>query len=624
VITGQAAISAAGGTVVQLLAAMDAGVTRLAPPTVVADSRTVAVPVGEFAVAPAVPGLPRLVAATLSAVRQALADAALDEIGDTDTDVVVGTGSGCRSPDDWRMGGVAPPVDLIDLADRRCGAIAEAVGAEFGLNGRVVTINTACSSGLNAVAHGWGLIRTGRARRVICIGADEFSAGLCFGFQSMGIMAAQPCQPFSRSVGTSLGDGVGVVVLETPEVAASRSARWRAEVVGVGQSADALHPSKPDASGGGPCAAIDQALDCAGARARDVVVVVSHGTGTAANDTMEHALHERRFGTAVPLLAAKGIIGHTHGASGLVELPLAVAALDSTPAPDDGPRLPALAIKNAWAMGGLNSSVVLRGRTVDGAIEPDGAQGRFPVVELVSRRDSEDLLEIERPDAVRRMEWARTDLLTKLTLVAVDHLLARVPGSIPRTRIGLAFATQRGPLLSWELATEALRTGKALNPALVPRLAHHAAASTAARVFDLRGAVVAYTSGATSGLHAFEHALTTLETGRADAMLVVVADEYTGPDQDTSALREHAGVDVCDPRFSQLHEKVGAPDARPGASAALLAVSRACEPATAVPEWCAPGRIEAAAVPHDLGQQAPQVLIGLLDALSGSPFDRRS
>ena len=622
VISGQAALSAAGDSVADLLTAVEVGKTLLAPPAVIADPRRVAVPVGELAVQLSEGTAHRLVAATLAAVRQAIVDAAIDGHDVGDADVVVGTGSGCRSPDDWHMGGRTAAPGVVDLADHRCGAIGAAVHAAFGLRGTHVTINTACSSGLNAVAHGWGMVRTGRAQRVICIGADELWAGLCFGFQAMGILAEQPCEPFVRSVGTSLGEGVGVVVLEAADVVAARGGDWHAEVVGVGQSADAFHPSKPDPSGRGPSAAIDQALACAGADDGDVAVVISHGTGTTANDTMERELHDRRFGAGVPLVAAKGIVGHTHGASGLVELPLAIAALDTPSKPDDGRRSSGLTMKNAWAMGGLNTSVLLRAPTTDGVIA-DGTleNGPEPVevpVSLLSLWVPDDLSEVERPLAVHRVEWARSDLLTKLALVAVGRLLGEGLGAIDGYRIGLAFATQRGPILSWEVATHALRSGKPLNPALVPRLAYHAAASTAARLYGLCGPCVAYTSHAHSGIHALEHALATLETGRADMMLVVAADEYSGPDHDGSALRDHVGLDVTEPRFAELHATIDAPDARPGASAACLAVPEPGSRGTDAGDWHRHMEHVGAVGVLPRRDQAPHVLAKVLRALPSS------
>ena len=503
-------MSAAGIGTRALLAAVEGKRCLLGPPRMIASPSVVDRPVGE--VLDVVAGeRPRVVELALAAAREALEQAGL--LDDTGCDLVLGTGSGARSPMDFTLGGVAAPASCVPEGEDRFAVVTGVLAAELGLRGRTITINTACSSGANAVVHGWELVRTGRADRVLCVGVEELWAGLFFSFSQMGALSPEACAPFLRSDGTSLAEGAGAVVLEASDAARARGAQPLGSLLGAAQSADAFHISRPDPSGAGPRRAVEHALRAAGVGPAEVDLVVAHGTGTEANDTMEAALYESLVGQA-RVVATKGIHGHTHGASGILEL---IVAVDEVVCGRSH-----LALKTSFAMGGLNTALVVGDADRPGAAtQPRGVSGGSTFV----ARGTDWLDGIEFEDAGHRRVWRRIDVLGRLTMAAAD---AALRSAEPSDHVGISYATSRGPALAWAAAAESFRSGAMLPAAVIPCLSYNAAPSWACQSFGLRGPTVAYTSGSIGALHAFEHAVMTLELGLADAMLVIAADEDPG------------------------------------------------------------------------------------------------
>ena len=181
----------------------------------------------------------------------------------------------------------------------------------------------------------------------------------------------------------ALGEGAGIAVLETWDLAAARGAHIYAELAGAGMSSDAHDPVRPQIDG--EVRAIEAALLDSGLNREDIEYVNAHGTGTSANDQVEtQALHQV-FGSAAPALwvsSTKSMHGHALGASGGLELVASALALDrgvvpptanylgqDAPScdldyvPNDARRAhPRAAISNAFAFGGLNAVLALKRR----------------------------------------------------------------------------------------------------------------------------------------------------------------------------------------------------------------------------------------------------------------------
>lgn len=581
VVTGRGALCAAGEGVEALLDLIRSGRSALAPARHGPTAAALGAPIGEVDLKLGDTRLPRIVTMAATVASEALSEAALVPRRDRPIDLIVGNASGSRGEADYRLVGAAPQAATMhDAADRFAGCTA-LLAEKLGIDGRIVTLNTACSSGLSAVAHGWELIATGRSTCVLCVGVEEFTAGMFLGFKAIGAVASEACSPFRLSTGTSFSEGAAAVVLERGDIARGRGATVFGTILGTGQSADAFDLARPDPHGAGALLAIRRALGAADATDDDVSLVGAHGTGTRANDAMESELYADTF-ARVPVLATKGLHGHAVSASALLELIVTMACLYGLRVIDAcwHPRHPqytsnsgGIALKSAFDVGGLNTSLVVSRDPPEAT--PTGVTMPRVVAVRGAWVDSRSLLDSSTdgaPATVSRRDWRRMDLLTKLTYTATARVMeADWLGTSILDNVGLAYATAEGPILSWIIASDALRTGKALNPRIIPRLSHTSAPAWTSQILALRGPVVTYFGGPAGSLAALDHATMVLELEIADAMIVVAADEYTGLESHDRALFEYSEIDSHSPVFAEGHAVIASPRARPVAAAVLLA-----------------------------------------------------
>src|SRR5262249_28721009 len=131
-------------------------------------------------------------------------------------------------------------------------AIAEALGAAFGIRGPLLSIDTACAAGANAIGYGADIIRRGRADVVLAGGSDALSDVLIAGFNSLESLSPKPAAPYSRDrEGLSLGEGSGMLVLAREDLVRHLGLPVLAEVVSYALSADGYHPTAPHPEGKG-------------------------------------------------------------------------------------------------------------------------------------------------------------------------------------------------------------------------------------------------------------------------------------------------------------------------------------------------------------------------------------
>lgn len=386
-ITGLGCICAAGGSVAECLAALYAGNRAPAPPTRFTSSHPTRYPVFELAGFQEPPELLRTSALGLHAAREALADAGLDAgaLQGLRVGVCVGTTVGsamnneefCREYRAGREPSLQPMQRI--LRSNPAAVIAQA----FGLTGPCQTIVNACASGTDAVGIAASWIRGGVCDAVIAGGADELGRITYNGFISLMITDDSPCKPFDRDrKGLNLGEGAGMLVLESEALRARRGGRARSFLLGYGSACDAHHLTAPRPDGAGLRAAIAEALACCGTPAAAVCFVNAHGTGTPDNDRVESQVLAELF-PGVPYHSTKGFTGHTLGAAGAIEAVFTVACLErgripgsagfATPDPELGGTPAAgcsavagrVALSESLAFGG-NNSVILVGER-DGA-----------------------------------------------------------------------------------------------------------------------------------------------------------------------------------------------------------------------------------------------------------------
>ena len=282
------------------------------------------------------------------AARAAVADAGGLDVAPERLAVVCATGIGglWTTLDAWevlRTRGarrVLPLTVPMLMPNSSAAAVSMALGARAGAHSPV----SACASGAEALAMGWSLIRSGRADVVVAGGTEACVHPLTLAtFGAMRALSTRNDDPQAASRpydtardGFVMGDGAGLLVLESAQRAAARGARVYAELAGVGLSADAYDIAAPEPDGAGASRAMREALATGGLGPADVVHVNAHATSTPVGDVAEvralrAALGEHADHAAVS--ATKSMTGHLLGAAGAVESIFTVLALHSRTAP---------------------------------------------------------------------------------------------------------------------------------------------------------------------------------------------------------------------------------------------------------------------------------------------------
>jgi 3-oxoacyl-[acyl-carrier-protein] synthase-1/3-oxoacyl-[acyl-carrier-protein] synthase II len=210
-----------------------------------------------------------------------------------------------------------------------CASVVDLLADEFGLLGPSMAVTTACSSSALAIATAAEMIMAGEADVMLAGGADSLSRMTWGGFHSLLLVDSAGCRPFdAKRAGTSLGEGAGILILESEEFARRRGAKILARLTGWGASCDAHHTTAPHPEGEGAVAAMQAALKRAGLKSSDINYINAHGTGTRDNDLVEAKALKEVFGERVPPFSStKQFFGHALAASGAMEAVVSVEAL---------------------------------------------------------------------------------------------------------------------------------------------------------------------------------------------------------------------------------------------------------------------------------------------------------
>jgi 3-oxoacyl-[acyl-carrier-protein] synthase II len=234
-----------------------------------------------------------------------------------------------RGPD--RVSPFCVPMMIPNMA---AGLAAIALGAR----GPSSAVATACAAGSNAIGDAYRLIQLGLADVMVCGGSESAITPLGLaGFASAKALSfrnddpATASRPFDAGRdGFVIGEGAGILVLESLEHATARGAEVLAEVVGYGTTCDAHHITAPSPGGVGGAEAMRLALADAGLSAEAVDYVNAHGTSTPANDSNETAAIKAALGEharRIPVSSTKSMTGHLLGGSGGIEAVAAVLAI---------------------------------------------------------------------------------------------------------------------------------------------------------------------------------------------------------------------------------------------------------------------------------------------------------
>jgi 3-oxoacyl-[acyl-carrier-protein] synthase II len=218
------------------------------------------------------------------------------------------------------------------------------VGLEFNAQAGVHSTVSACASGAEAIGYAIEMIRSGRADVVVAGGTEAAIHPLPIAaFSSMMAMSKNNENPTTASRpydtgrdGFVLGEGAGVLILESAEHAAARGARVYAEAIGQGVSADSHHIAQPEPSGRGIADAISDLLEATGIDPATIVYANAHATSTPQGDVAEVKAMRRVFGDAmggIAISATKSMTGHLLGGAGGIESVASVLALHHRTAP---------------------------------------------------------------------------------------------------------------------------------------------------------------------------------------------------------------------------------------------------------------------------------------------------
>ena len=209
-------------------------------------------------------------------------------------------------------------------------AAAAEIAISYGLKGPNITVSTACSSGSHAIGYGFDLIRMGKVDLVVAGGTEAcILPGVLAGFCSLRAVSVRneapdrASRPFDKKRdGFALGEGAGIVVLETLKNARSRGVATYAEVLGYAATCETTHIVHPEATGYEEARVMEAALQDAGISPTEVDYINTHGTSTVLNDLVETKAIKRVFGEhayGISLHSTKSMTGHTIGAAGAIE-----------------------------------------------------------------------------------------------------------------------------------------------------------------------------------------------------------------------------------------------------------------------------------------------------------------
>ncbi len=332
----------------------------------------------------------------MEAARQAIADSGLefDEELKWKTGVLVGTGIGgiISLQKGYRILGERGPhrVSPFMIPMMMPNAAAGMIAITYGLHGPNFSLASACATGSHAIGEAAAIIRRGDAEVMVCGGSEAVIVPVALAaFNNMGAVSRRndeperACRPFDANRdGFVMGEGAGVLVLESLEHACMRGAHIYAELAGYGATSDAFHITAPAEDGKGAARAMALALRSGGLAPEEVDYINAHGTGTALNDRAETRAIRDLFGKHAYNLAVsstKSMTGHLIGAAGAVEAIVCAKSLETgwvhptinyeTPDPecdlDYVPNvarhlMPRVALSNSFGFGGHNGCLAFR------------------------------------------------------------------------------------------------------------------------------------------------------------------------------------------------------------------------------------------------------------------------
>ena len=533
-------------------------------------------------------GEDRASALCIKAAEEAVSDSGLNVSADPDrVSVVVGSCvGGAVSIEKFYRDYVADPAKAKgeDVLKMPISAIANNVALKFGAQGAVDNVANACAAGTMSISIAADLIRGGKADAVIAGGSDPMSSLAFSGFHALHALDSEPCRPFNKSKGIALGEGAGILIVESYEHAKARGAKIYCEVLGSGVSSDAHHITAPAPDGEGMQAAMERSIANSGIKASDVDYINAHGTGTPLNDSSELGAMLRVFGDEgkVSCSTTKSMIGHCLGAAGSVEAVMCVKAIERGIVPPTAgytnediaamrekagnfdfvpnkgkSRKVEYVQSNNYAFGGNNASIIYAKEDAPRALsEPNGERvfvTGFGIVSPLGGTAEQYAANVNAGSEANKCEncgdyvatvgkedfdsvgiklnfYRKLDKLSQMTCVSGKRALgnAGIEVSDDNSRvIGIVAGTSDGPqtdIANFQKGIIAAGT-QAGSAFLFPNTVYNAAPGYLSIAAGVKGYNVTLSNGAASGNAAVAFATRVLRTTQNDVMLAIGADE---------------------------------------------------------------------------------------------------
>ncbi len=471
--------------------------------------------------------------------------------------------------------------DAADIIKMPIGAIANNVAKIAGAKGVVTNVGNACAASTISIEYACDLIKAGVGDAFIVGGADSFSSLAFGGFIALHALDTDPCSPYNKSKGITLGEGAGALIVESYEHAVARGAHIYCDVLGGGISSDAHHITAPRPDSEGQMNAMKWALENADLKPADIQYINGHATGTPLNDSTEIQAMQNIFGenTDTSVDSTKSMVGHCLGAAGAVEAIYTVKALTTGTLPptigyseedlenlkEKAGKLDFLpnvkkekeieyAMTNNFAFGGNNASVIFGkhgkevkkqennrvfvtglglvsalGNHIDSYIE--GANNGKSAAEngsLHANVGADDYKEHE----IKLNFYRKLDKLSQIQAVAGRSCLKDADVTVTdenATDIGMIVGTADGPatdIINFHegLIKNGLHAGSAF---VFPNTVYNAAGGYFSINSGIKGVNVTLTNGMQAGLQSICYAYNVVRDGAEKMMMACGVDENT-------------------------------------------------------------------------------------------------
>jgi len=515
----------------------------------------------------------------IKAANEALKDANLDNFAD-DQRVAVIIGScvgGVISVEHYHQNG-RPAADIPKMP---IASIASQVAETCGAGGIVTNVANACAAGTISIALACDLIRAGRADVVIAGGADSFAAVPYSGFLSLHALDENGCSPFNHCNGITLGEGAGIVVVESYEHAQKRGAKQYCEVLGSGVTSDAHHITAPREDGLCLTEAMNRAVKNSGIKKSDIGYLNAHGTGTGKNDNAEINAFGKFFAEENPTISVsstKVMTGHCLGAAGAIEAVFSIKALTTNTvlptlhySAEDSEALKAkvgqmdfvqntpkakelnCVMSNNVAFGGTNASIIFSKQAGDVVKQPaKGKKIAVTGIGIVSPlgNSKQAYLEAVKNDVkpssasvqstittddykelgIKMAFYRKLDNLGQLQTVSGVRALQDANFTVTEDNakdVGIIVGTSEGGLGStYDFEELIAEQGNANGSAFkFPHTVYNAAGGYLSICSGIKGYGVTITTGPVSGLDSIGYSMSVIHDGQESAMMATGTDE---------------------------------------------------------------------------------------------------